>query len=148
MTMRTDRLSSVLQRAIQSVLSEGLNDPRLEAMLTITRVKVSPDLHEAVVSVSVIPESKEKLALHGLRDASPHIRRRASDRVRMQRLPKLLFKLDRSLKREAEVLATLREIGEASGETPEATDPSGSTDQAVNSGPPVEPGEREEDPRA
>jgi len=122
-TKRSEQVASVLHRAVQGVLSEGLSDPRLSALITVTSIKVSPDLSEAVVNVSVVPEEREALALHGLRDASGHIRRRASEMVRMRRLPRLLFKADKSLKREARVLTTLRELSESQAGAPAESEP-------------------------
>lgn len=112
MSRRTEQLASVLHRAVQSVLTEGLADPRLTGLLTVTEVRVSDDLSEAVVSVSIFPEKKEDLSMHALRDASAHIRRRAGELVALARPPRLTFKLDRRLKREASVLQTLAALRE------------------------------------
>lgn len=110
MSRRADQVSSVLRRAIQSVLVEGLSDPRLDAMITITGVRVSGDLQEAVVSVSVAPEEKAELALHGLRAASGFIRRQAGERVAIHRPPRLVFKLDKAYRKQQEVLAAIAEV--------------------------------------
>jgi len=110
MSRRGEQIASVLHREIQAVLVRGLSDPRLESMMTVTGVHVCDDLSEAVISVSVIPEAKGDITLHGLRAAAGHIRREAGKRIELWRLPRLQFKLDRSLKREAGILATLAEI--------------------------------------
>lgn len=100
----------MLHRAVQSVLSEGLSDPRLEALITVTGVQVSADLAEAVVSVSILPEARHSAVIHGLRDAAGHIRHAASERVSLARPPRLVFKLDKSLKREARVLGAIAQV--------------------------------------
>ena len=142
MSKRTDQMSSVLRRAVQSVLSEGLADPRLEgAMVTVTKVKVTDDARTAVVSVSVIPEKKQKLAWHALRDASRFIRRRAADLVSIHKMPELVFKLDTSLKRQASVLDAIArskdELGEHGGApSSHAADQPTLPDTPPNSDPP------------
>ena len=121
MSRRTEQLGSTLRRAIQSVIEHGLADPRLQAMITVTNVKVTEDLLTAVVCVTVTPESKEDLALHGLRAASRHIRRKAGDLVDMRKLPEFTFKIDRGQKRQAEVLRILTELSdeESAAQTPD-----------------------------
>ncbi|MCA9311808.1 MAG: 30S ribosome-binding factor RbfA [Phycisphaerales bacterium] len=111
MTRRTDQVSSVLHRAVQTVIEAGLSDPRLSgALITVTEVKVTPDLLTAIVNVTVTPEKREGIVIHGLTAASRHIRRRAGDLVEMRKLPELVFKVDKGRKRQAEVMQVLAEL--------------------------------------
>jgi ribosome-binding factor A len=115
MNRRTEQIASTLQRAVQDVLARGLSDPRISGLVTVTGVVVAEDLATAEVSVSIYPEERESLSMHGLRAASRHIRRRVGDLVAMRQVPELTFRLDRTLKRQAEVL---RAISKAVGEPP------------------------------
>jgi len=115
---RAEQLASVLHRAIQSVLVDGLSDPRLDAMITVTHVKVTGDLSEAVVSVSVHPDEKSDLALHGLRDASGFIRRQAGERVAIHKPPRLTFKVDKAYRKQQEVLSAIAEIARERSDPP------------------------------
>jgi ribosome-binding factor A len=108
---RQERLRASLHRAVQEVISRGLHDPRVSGMVTVTGVELPADLTRAVVSVSVYPEDREELTLHGLRAAAGHVRREVQKAVRMRRPPELVFKLDKSLKRQAEVLGALARAG-------------------------------------
>ena len=125
MSKRAEQIASSLRRAVQQVLSDGLNDPRLQAMLTITEVHVDEGLSEAVLSVSVLPESKEDLVLHGLKAAAGRIRREASENLDLKRTPKLVFRLDRTLKRQAAVFGALADVAREreSQDTPTDTTP-------------------------
>lgn len=118
MSLRAQQASSVIHRAVQSVLVEGLSDPRLDAMITVTEVKVTDDMRTAVVKVSISPERKENLAMHGLRAAARHIRRKVADLVSIHHPPELVFKLDRGAKNEAAVLDALAKIRAEGRETP------------------------------
>lgn len=137
MSRRADQLSSVLHRAIQSVLVEGLSDPRLDALVTVTGVKVTGDLQEAVVSVSVMPEDKAELALHGLRAASGFIRRQAGERVAVHRPPRITFKLDKAYRKQQEVLTAIAEIARERTDSPDSpsTNQHAERDQAPNTAP-------------
>ena len=110
MSYRDQQISSVLHRAIQSVIDGGLSDPRLQAMITVTSVLVSQDRRTASVNVSIMPEKSEKLAMHGLRDAAKHIRRAAANKTRIHHMPILNFKVDKGMKAQAAIYQTLAEI--------------------------------------
>lgn len=134
MSKRPLQLASLIHRAVQSVISEGLSDPRLaETMVTITRVKVSDDLRSSTIMVSIMPEKAQSRAIHALRDAAGYIRRTASNRVSLQRMPELLFKLDATIKKQGQMMAAFEEVDrERRAATGESGDPGDST-EAISS---------------
>jgi len=109
MTMHLNQAASVLQRAIQQIISRGLNDPRVRGMISVTGVKVSEDLARATVSISVLPAEQAELTVRGLQHAAAHIRYQLGKAVRMRRVPHLTFKLDEALKKEARIIAAINE---------------------------------------
>ncbi len=109
MTHRLEQIGSVMQRAISEVLQRDLSDPRIEGLISITRVKVSPDMKQAVVYVTVMPEQNQSKVLHGLRHAAGHIHKLAKKRVSLRTVPHLIFRLDESLKKEAEVYRAIHD---------------------------------------
>lgn len=117
MTRRLEQISKTLRRAIQTQLDRGLSDPRVKGSISVTEVKVAPDLRTAKVFVSIMPEEHESLTMHGLVSATRHIRRRVGDNVAMARVPDLTFELDRSLKTQRQVLEA---IAQAKAELDEA----------------------------
>jgi ribosome-binding factor A len=127
---RPKQVASSLQRAIQQVIGRGLQDPRVRGLITVTDVRVSEDLRDATVLISVSPEEHETLTLHGVKSAAKHIRRQAGEIVRMRSLPTLHFKIDRSSKEHAAVIAAinravsdLRPAGEPDDDHPDAGAP-------------------------
>lgn len=123
MNRRTEQVGSTIQRAIQDVIARGLNDPRVSGLITVTEVRVSDDLREAVVMVSVLPAERQELVLHGLRHAAPYIRREIGEAIRSRQLPTLIFKLDESLKKQAAVIRAIARATESSGKEPPAESP-------------------------
>ncbi|MFG0275167.1 MAG: 30S ribosome-binding factor RbfA [Phycisphaerales bacterium] len=119
MSHRPKQVGASLQRAIQQVISRGLQDPRVRGLITVTEVRVSSDLRDATVLISVSPAEHETLTLHGVKSAAKHIRRQAGEIVRMRSLPTLHFKIDRSSKEHAAVIAA---INRAVSELPQAGD--------------------------
>lgn len=114
MTRRADQVAAAVRHAVQATLDRGLQDPRVSGMVTVTGVRVAPDLASATVSVSIYPADKQALTMHGLRSAAAHIRRRIADALGLRRAPDLFFSLDESLKKQAAVLDA---IARASAET-------------------------------
>jgi ribosome-binding factor A len=123
MSNKQDQLSSAIDRALREVFSRGFNDPRIGGLLTITGVKVTQDGRECFVDVSVLPAEKGQLSLHGLNAAAPHIRREVGERVRIRTMPRLEFRLDETLKKQARVLSALDRVrDELAAKEPAPTD--------------------------
>lgn len=118
MTVRNDQISSVLRRAVQGVISRGLNDPRIRGLISVTEISVAPDLADATVYVSIHPAGQASLALRGLTSASKHIRVQAAKSVSLRRMPRLHFKLDDSIKRQNDLEQSLRAAGDADAAYP------------------------------
>lgn len=112
-THRHQQFTSTLRRALQEILARGINDPRLkEALITITEVDCSPDLRQATVLVSIIPEKKQDLVVHGLNHAAAHLRRQVGDLTEFRQMPQLAFRADSSLKKQAEVYDALAKVAQ------------------------------------
>ena len=109
MTQRTEQVAATLKRAIQDVIVRGISDPRVKGLITITTIEVSPDLADATVFCSVIPHEHEELSMHGLQSASRWVRRKAADKIRIRRMPKLHFRIDKKLRREQDVMASIEQ---------------------------------------
>lgn len=112
---RPAQVAGEVRRALQAELARGLNDPRVQGMVSITEVVLTPDLTEARVRVSVLPEDRASLTLSGLRAAAGFLRRRVMDETRIGRVPRIEFELDARLKREAALDAALRAGGTGAG---------------------------------
>ncbi len=107
MGVTRDKMAAQLRRAIQAVLDRGLHDPRIGGLVTVNRVDLSPDFANATVHVTVMPESRRELSLHGLHSAATHIRSQVSRRAEFRRVPALHFRLDAVRRREADVLSAI-----------------------------------------
>ena len=132
MSHHIEKLQSTLARAVQQVISQGLHDPRASGLISVTRVDVSPDQANALVFVSIFPEDRQELSMHALRHAARHIRHEAAELMAVRRMPSIEFRLDKSLKHQAEVYQALAKTG-APGEPgppqPPAADPANTSSE-------------------
>lgn len=117
MSRRTERLASIIQRELAMIILRELNDPRLTGMPSITRVKVSPDLSIADVFITVMgAEGQQTAALNALRHSAGLMRTRLTQEISLRATPFLKFHLDENLKKELELLDTLRKVSEENAE--------------------------------
>jgi ribosome-binding factor A len=112
MTRRIEQLGGEIHKAVQAAIDRGLQDPRISGLITITGVRITPDLKIAFVNVSVLPAERQKLTMHGLESASRHLRREIGSKLAVRQMPELVFKLDESLKKQAGVLEAIAKANE------------------------------------
>ena len=114
---RVDRIEEQLRMELSEIVGREIQDPRVH-LVTVTHVKVSPDLRHAWVSISSLggPEERKK-ALQGLRSAASYARRALGARLHhLRRVPELQFDYDDSLDKEARLEQLLEEIGKTKPE--------------------------------
>ena len=71
MSRRTDRINEQLREEISMLLTRQIKDPRLNAVISITRVVSSGDLRSARVYISVMGNQETKqAALAGIQSAA------------------------------------------------------------------------------
>lgn len=94
---RHERVAEEIHHEMSAMLAGELKDPRLAGMVTVTEVRVSPDLKHARVYVSIDGnEAEQAAAMKGLEAAVGFIRHELAERIQMRRSPELHFILDRS----------------------------------------------------
>ncbi|MEQ9454025.1 MAG: 30S ribosome-binding factor RbfA [Phycisphaeraceae bacterium] len=115
MSHRLAQVASLLRRSVSEVLQRGLADPRISGLTSITRIEVTPDMSQAFIYISVLPEEHGATSVAGLNHAARHIHDLVRQKVTLKHVPKLIFRLDEMLKKQAEVLAAIREAEERTG---------------------------------
>ena len=84
------RLETTLQREL-SRLIPTLTDPRIPVVVTVERVRLSPDGQQAKVLVSALDEGEMLAALNG---ASGYLQRELAAELNLRYTPKLSFFTD------------------------------------------------------
>src|ERR671935_2821530 len=107
---RVERVAAQLRQEISEIIVRDLKDPRI-GMASITEVKLSPDLRNATVKVSVVGESEgQHAAIDGLEHAKGFIRRELGARLSNLRFaPDLHFQLDEGVAYSVRVSQLLKE---------------------------------------
>jgi ribosome-binding factor A len=94
---RHERLAAEIRQEIQIMLEGELKDPRLEGAISVSEVRLAPDLRLARVYVVVEGGGEEqRRTLAGLEAASGYIRHELTERLQLRPSPRLVFTLDRA----------------------------------------------------
>lgn len=95
-TRRQHRVAEQIHRELSLLLMREVRDPRLSDV-TITEVRVTPDLLIARIYFSVLGDStQQQEALVALDHANGFLRTQLAGQVRLRFAPELVFELDTS----------------------------------------------------
>jgi ribosome-binding factor A len=119
---RAVQVGGQVREEIMQIIRRDLKDPRI-GFVSITEVRMSPDLRSARVRVSVLGGEEEgRATLAGLRSATGLIRHQLGRRLQnLKFTPDLRFELDPSIEYSVRISKTLREILPPQEETPPDT---------------------------
>lgn len=109
MSERTRKIESQLKEIVGEEVA-ALSDPRIRGLVTVTGVRVSPDLAQATVFYSVLEGENEEEAREGLQSAAGRIQGSVGAQTRLRRTPRLRFEPDPVVERATRIDAALREV--------------------------------------
>jgi ribosome-binding factor A len=119
---RHERVGEEIAHEINAKLAGELKDPRLEGNVSVSAVRVQPDMKHARVFVSVRTESTKEQsdAIKALEHASGYIRHELIERLQLRRLPDLHFTLDLSQEHVERIEQLLKQMKTEKPSPPEA----------------------------
>ena len=119
------KAAEAIREVVASSILTEIRDPRVRDV-TVVGVKVSPDMREAKVSVSVMGDEKQqKLTLRGLQNSAGFLQSRIANRIDTRHTPRLQFVIDKGIQNSllvGEILAKIEREKEASDPAVGASD--------------------------
>lgn len=110
---RLGRINEELKKEISRVIRDDINDPKLTAMVSVTKVSVTNDLKYAKVYVSIFGNEKSIAESFGaLKRSAGLIRREVGHRVKLRITPEILIELDESIKQGMHINSILADLKE------------------------------------
>jgi ribosome-binding factor A len=106
---RTRKVESQLKEIVGEEVSV-LSDPRIQGLVTVTGVRVSPDLAQATVFYSVLAGADAEEAQEGLSSAAGRIQAAVGAQTRLKRTPRLHFEPDPVVEQIYRIENALREV--------------------------------------
>lgn len=109
---RLGRINEELKKELSSIIDYDLKNPDVTGMITVTRVKVTPDFKYAKVYVSILNTKNIQKTMDGLKESSGFMRSRLAKTINLRITPELVFELDDSLAYGERIDQVLRELKE------------------------------------
>ena len=122
MSIRTERVASVIKERIAAIVIHDYSDPAL-GFITVTDVKMSPDLKIAKVYFSVLGnEDVQSKAMKTLEAEKQHIRGLVASYVQLKFAPTLQFYLDHTMEEVEKINRLINKIHEDEKKRPDASE--------------------------
>lgn len=108
--IRVGRVGEQIKKELSQIIQSELKDPRI-GFITVTGVDVTNEFSQAKVFLSVLgtDEQKEE-TLKALTRSTGFIRSELGKRIRMRKIPELLFKIDESIDYGSKIQGLLQQI--------------------------------------
>lgn len=107
---RFERINEEYRKEISNIIDNKLKNPNVTGLISVTKVKVTPDLKFAKVYVSILNSKNLKDTLAGLKKSSGFVRSELARTVNLRNTPEIIFELDESLEYGARIDSILKDI--------------------------------------
>lgn len=95
MSNRQERANSEIQKCLIEIIQHKMNDPRLDKVITVSDVKVSPDFKFCRVKISVLDLKDINMVTNVLQKSEGYIKRELASMIDMPFVPKIKFEVDK-----------------------------------------------------
>jgi ribosome-binding factor A len=126
---RPDRVGDQIRKELSELLAREVHDPGI-GFVTITQVKMTPDLQNARIYYTIIGDAKARQdTQRALGRATPFLRRQVGHRVRLKTVPTLEFFYDESIERQDRIEKIMLDIQAERAAHPHLNDLVAGTDE-------------------
>lgn len=94
---RVERIEEEVKKVVSKVIDRDLKDPRLNGMISVTKVDVSRDLKYCKIYVSMLGVEDQKETMDALKSSAGFVRREIGANIRMHSTPEVKFEFDDSI---------------------------------------------------
>lgn len=106
---RIGRINDDIKRELASLITT-VKDPRVQGLISITRVDTTTDLRYCKVYVSALDQNDMAQVIKGLKSASGYLRRELGHNMSLRYTPELQFIADDSIDRGARLIQMMNEL--------------------------------------
>lgn len=95
---RVKRVAEEIKKIVSQALINGIKDPRVSKLATVTYVEVTNDLRYATIYISCFdPKHDIQMTIDGLNSAKGFIRKEIGKSLKLHYTPEPIFKMDHSI---------------------------------------------------
>lgn len=119
---RLGRINEELRKEISNIITFELKDPNITGLISVTKVKITPDLKYAKVYVSILNAKSNEKTLQGLKDSSGFVRTQIAKTINLRITPQLVFEIDDSIEYGMKIDSIIKELNKAHENDKETND--------------------------
>ena len=119
---RPERVADQIRAELATLIAREVRDPGI-GFITLTRVRVTPDLQQARVYFTTLGDEKaQKASTRALERAASFLRRQIGTRLHLRRTPELLFQYDQAIAGQDRIEQILNELHSTPAPEPDDDD--------------------------
>lgn len=109
---RLGRVNEELRKSLSQIITYELKNPDVTGMISVTRVKITPDFKYAKVYVSLLNSKSVEKTMKGLKNSAGFMRTQVAKMVNLRITPELVFEYDDSIENGERIDNILKTISE------------------------------------
>lgn len=107
---RLNRIDEQLKKEISNIISFELKNPDATGLISVTKVKITPDFKYAKVYISLLNSKSKTKTLEAIKKSSGFIRSEIAKRVNLRITPELVFEEDNSMEYGMKIDSILKDL--------------------------------------
>lgn len=107
---RLNRINEELKKEISQIISFELKNPDATGLISVTKVKITPDLKYAKVYVSLLNSKNEEKTIEALKKSAGFVRSLIAKRINLRITPELVFEKDDSMEYGMKIESILKDL--------------------------------------
>lgn len=107
---RLNRINEELKKEMSHIISFELKNPDVTGLISVTKVKITPDLKYAKVYISMLNSKNEDKTIEALKNSAGFIRTLIAKRINLRITPELVFEKDDSMEYGMKIDSILEEL--------------------------------------
>lgn len=107
---RLGRIDEEIKKEVSYVITFELKNSEVTGLVSVTKVKITPDLRYAKIYVSLLNSKSKTKTLQGLKNSSKFIRSQVAKKVNLRITPELVFELDDSMEQGEKIDNILKQL--------------------------------------
>ncbi|WP_291632612.1 30S ribosome-binding factor RbfA [Clostridium sp.] len=97
---RNDRINEEIKKDVSNTIQNKIKDPRLSAMVSVTKVDTTKDLSYTKIYVSIFGDKNaKKETLQALKSSTSLIRKEIGSHVKLRHVPQVIIEIDETIER-------------------------------------------------
>ena len=107
---RLNRINEELKKEISHVITFELKNSNITGLISVTKVKITPDLRFARVYVSLLNSKSKTKTMAGLQNAVGYIKSQIAKKINLRVTPDLHFELDETIEHGEKIDKIISEV--------------------------------------